>query len=113
MFHLQDGGRKIGFGKLGGNYRLEDISFDFSGTSFTLNHNGVKTDLRTALVGEFNAYNAAAYVLMVEAGIDGIMLLPKGLPKRHKWMRISIDKIREQKSSQSIMHTAPEHLSRC
>lgn len=64
-------GRKVGFGKLGGNYRLEDISFDFSGTSFTLNHNGVKIDLRTALVGEFNAFNAAAaYILMVEAGFD-------------------------------------------
>lgn len=64
-------GRKISFGKLGGNYKLENISFDFSGTSFTIDHGGVKTDLKTALVGEFNAFNAAAaYVLMVESGYD-------------------------------------------
>ncbi len=64
-------GRKISFGKLGGNYRLENISFDFSGTSFTIDHNGVKTDLKTGLVGEFNAFNAAAaFVLMVESGFD-------------------------------------------
>jgi len=31
----------------------------------------VRVDLRTALVGEFNAYNAAAaYIMMVEAGFD-------------------------------------------
>lgn len=64
-------GRKISFGKSGGNYRLENISFDFSGTSFTMDHGGVKTDLKTALVGEFNAFNAAAaYTLMVESGYD-------------------------------------------
>ncbi len=64
-------GRKISIGKLGGNYRLENISFDFSGTSFTIDHNGIKTDLKTSLVGEFNAFNAAAaYALMVESGFD-------------------------------------------
>ncbi|MBN8547632.1 MAG: UDP-N-acetylmuramoyl-L-alanyl-D-glutamate--2,6-diaminopimelate ligase [Ignavibacteria bacterium] len=64
-------GRKIGFGKTGGSYTIENISYDFSGTSFTLLHNGIRVDLRTSLVGEFNAYNAAAaYVLMVEAGFD-------------------------------------------
>lgn len=64
-------GRKIGFGKNTGDYKIENINYDFSGTSFTLLHNGVRVDLRTALVGEFNAYNAAAaYIMMVEAGFD-------------------------------------------
>ncbi|GAB1350140.1 UDP-N-acetylmuramoyl-L-alanyl-D-glutamate--2,6-diaminopimelate ligase [Ignavibacteriales bacterium] len=64
-------GRKIGFGKNAGDYKIENITYDFSGTSFTLLHNGVRVDLRTALVGEFNAYNAAAaYIMMVEAGFD-------------------------------------------
>jgi UDP-N-acetylmuramoyl-L-alanyl-D-glutamate--2,6-diaminopimelate ligase len=63
--------KKVSFGKSGGDYLMENISYDFSGTSFTLNYRGVKTNLRTALVGEFNAYNAAsAYILMVECGFD-------------------------------------------
>ena len=64
-------GRKVCFGKNGGNYRIENISFDFTGTTFTIDHNGVKTDLKTNLAGEFNAYNAAAvYALMVESGYN-------------------------------------------
>ncbi|KAB2907304.1 MAG: UDP-N-acetylmuramoyl-L-alanyl-D-glutamate--2,6-diaminopimelate ligase [Ignavibacteriales bacterium] len=71
-FILKDtAGRKVSFGKLAGNYRIENIEYDFSGTSFVIDHYSVKTNIRTALVGEFNAYNAAAaYVLMVEAGYD-------------------------------------------
>ena len=42
------------------DFVLSNINFDLSGTSFSIIFEGEKFDIFTSLVGEFNAYNAAA-----------------------------------------------------
>ncbi|HEX2868887.1 MAG TPA: UDP-N-acetylmuramoyl-L-alanyl-D-glutamate--2,6-diaminopimelate ligase [Ignavibacteriales bacterium] len=41
-------------------FQVKNITYDLNGTSFTIRHNGQDFNLRTRLVGEFNAFNAAA-----------------------------------------------------
>jgi len=49
------------YGRLSGSdFAISNISFDLHGTKFNLNWNGKEYNLFTTLVGEFNAYNAAA-----------------------------------------------------
>ncbi len=42
------------------DFILSDINFDLTGTYFLINFDGEKIKVSTSLVGEFNAYNAAA-----------------------------------------------------
>lgn len=48
-------------------FRITDISFDLSGTRFTLVHNGCAYPVATNLVGRFNAYNLTAAIAAVIA----------------------------------------------
>ncbi|MGA7721551.1 MAG: UDP-N-acetylmuramoyl-L-alanyl-D-glutamate--2,6-diaminopimelate ligase [Ignavibacteriaceae bacterium] len=49
------------YGMLSGcDFLIKDIKFDLQGTSFKLVYNGNEFGLFTTLIGEFNAYNAAA-----------------------------------------------------
>ncbi len=53
------------------DYRIKKIDFDFSGTRFTVEKSGKEIFLETALIGDFNAYNALlAFVMAVESGIS-------------------------------------------
>jgi UDP-N-acetylmuramoyl-L-alanyl-D-glutamate--2,6-diaminopimelate ligase len=52
---------KYAFGMAGGSqFRIHSIHCDLSGTSFNINYENKEYRLRTSLVGDFNAYNAAA-----------------------------------------------------
>lgn len=44
----------------GSKFKLSEIYFDLSGTSFTINFENKSYSIKTSLVGSFNAYNAAA-----------------------------------------------------
>lgn len=44
----------------GSNFRISEINFDLSGTTFIMNFENKNYSLKTSLVGSFNAYNAAA-----------------------------------------------------
>jgi len=53
------------------DFRIGNIDFDFGGTRFAVLHNGEKYELKTRLVGMFNAYNAgAAFAAALLAGKD-------------------------------------------
>jgi len=53
------------------DFRISDISFDLSGTSFSINYSGNIYSPHTSLVGSFNAYNAcAAFASAVLHGIS-------------------------------------------
>ena len=52
------------------DFAIKGISYDLNGTSFTIEHNGIDYAITTALIGEFNAYNAcAAFAVSVLMGI--------------------------------------------
>jgi len=52
---------KYSFGsKNDSTFRIYDINCDLTGTTFTINYENKDYPLRTSLIGEFNAYNAAA-----------------------------------------------------
>ncbi len=44
----------------GSKFKLSEIYYDLSGTSFTINFENKSYSIKTSLVGSFNAYNAAA-----------------------------------------------------
>ncbi|MGE5352845.1 MAG: UDP-N-acetylmuramoyl-L-alanyl-D-glutamate--2,6-diaminopimelate ligase [Acidobacteriota bacterium] len=46
--------------KEGAVFQVKDVSYDLNGTSFVIRYNGQDFKVRTRLVGEFNAFNAAA-----------------------------------------------------
>lgn len=46
--------------KEGAAFQVKDVSYDLNGTSFKIRYNNKDFDIRTRLVGEFNAFNAAA-----------------------------------------------------
>lgn len=51
-------------------YRISDISVGLDGTVFTITYGSKSLKLRTSLIGEFNAYNAAAaFTAAVQMGI--------------------------------------------
>lgn len=53
------------------DFRISDVSYNLNGTSFKIKYEGKELDLRTSLVGEFNAYNAAAaFAVTVKSGIS-------------------------------------------
>jgi UDP-N-acetylmuramoyl-L-alanyl-D-glutamate--2,6-diaminopimelate ligase len=53
------------------DFRLSEIEFDLEGTSFKLHHRNKVYNVKTGLVGHFNAYNAtAAFATAVSVGID-------------------------------------------
>ena len=52
---------KYSFGVSGNSqFRISDTSCDLSGTSFNINYENRNYTIKTSLVGDFNAYNAAA-----------------------------------------------------
>ncbi len=65
-------------------FRIADINCDLSGTSFTINYENKDYTLKTSLVGDFNAYNAAgAFAAATLSGIkdetiaEGILTTPQ------------------------------------
>lgn len=65
------------------DFRILNIAFNLSGTSFLLKNNGKEYLVKTPLIGEFNAYNAAsAFVAAFVSGIsiekilEGIETIP-------------------------------------
>jgi len=65
-------------------FKISDINCDLSGTSFTINYENKDYALKTSLVGDFNAYNAAgAFAAAKLSGIkdetivDGIRTTPQ------------------------------------
>lgn len=44
------------------DFRLADISYDLEGTRFTLHYRGTAYQVKTRLIGEFNAFNAASAI---------------------------------------------------
>lgn len=83
-------------------FRMSKVEYDLEGTQFELLYNGKRFRLNTRLVGEFNAYNAAAaFAVCVLSGIDptvaveGIRTTPQ-VPGRfetvhHKNRKIIVD----------------------
>jgi UDP-N-acetylmuramoyl-L-alanyl-D-glutamate--2,6-diaminopimelate ligase len=66
------------------DFQLENVQFDLDGTRFTIKHNGKTYNFSTKLIGEFNAYNAAAsfavsFLLGIEPEIivEGINSTPQ------------------------------------
>ena len=58
------------------DFRIDDINYNLSGTSFTINHLGDSYKLESSLVGGFNAYNAtAAFALCKLYGIDEKLII--------------------------------------
>jgi UDP-N-acetylmuramoyl-L-alanyl-D-glutamate--2,6-diaminopimelate ligase len=52
-------------------FRLKDISYDLTGTNFTVEHKGIRYPVSTSLIGKFNAYNAcAAFAAGFVSGIN-------------------------------------------
>jgi len=52
------------------DFRIENISYNLEGTSFTISHKGNSYNIVTTLVGDFNAYNAcAAFAISILSGI--------------------------------------------
>jgi UDP-N-acetylmuramoyl-L-alanyl-D-glutamate--2,6-diaminopimelate ligase len=76
---------KYSFGtKDDSNFRIYDINCDLTGTSFTINYENKDYTLKTSLVGDFNAFNAAgAFAAAKLSGIkdekiiDGILTTPQ------------------------------------
>jgi UDP-N-acetylmuramoyl-L-alanyl-D-glutamate--2,6-diaminopimelate ligase len=53
------------------DYKIKNISYDLSGTNFTLTHEGYEYNIQTTLIGTFNAYNVtAAFAAAHNLGID-------------------------------------------
>jgi UDP-N-acetylmuramoyl-L-alanyl-D-glutamate--2,6-diaminopimelate ligase len=53
------------------DFKLKNINYDLSGTTFTVEYNGNSYPVSTSLIGKFNAYNAcAALALGFVQGID-------------------------------------------
>jgi UDP-N-acetylmuramoyl-L-alanyl-D-glutamate--2,6-diaminopimelate ligase len=77
--------KKIAFGtNANSDFRIMDIEFDLSGTSFNLKHDEKIFQIKTSLVGGFNAYNVAgafvaAYMLGLNSDsiIEGILKAPQ------------------------------------
>ncbi len=66
------------------NFQLDNVHFDLDGTRFTIKHDGKTYNFSTKLIGEFNAYNAAAsfatsFVLGIkpETIVEGINSTPQ------------------------------------
>lgn len=64
--------QKISYGKAdGSNFQMLDISYDLNGTDFKIKYNSNIYLLHTDLIGEFNAYNAAAaFAVCVCLGVN-------------------------------------------
>jgi len=61
------------------DFLLKDITYSLEGTYFTIFYKGEEFNLRTSLVGEFNAYNAvAAFANSISLGID-LKVVMKGI----------------------------------
>jgi UDP-N-acetylmuramoyl-L-alanyl-D-glutamate--2,6-diaminopimelate ligase len=78
-------GLKYSFGvKNNSNFKIQNIQCDLSGTSFVIYYENKNYNLKTSLVGDFNAYNAAgAFAVAKLSGlkdaviIEGILTTPQ------------------------------------
>jgi UDP-N-acetylmuramoyl-L-alanyl-D-glutamate--2,6-diaminopimelate ligase len=62
--------KKYFYGTVSSDFQIKDINFDLSGTRFSIKYSGRGYSLSTSLIGEFNAYNAAAaFAVTVKLGI--------------------------------------------
>lgn len=53
------------------DYLISDITFDLNGTNFCLKHKDERFNIQLPLIGEFNAYNAAAaFIVSHQSGIS-------------------------------------------
>jgi len=53
------------------DYKIRNISYDLSGTNFTITHQGFDYNIQTTLIGTFNAFNAtAAFATAHSLGIE-------------------------------------------
>jgi len=68
---------KYSFGtQVNSNFRINDISCDLTGTAFSMNYDKKDYSLKTSLVGDFNAYNAAgAFAIAKLSGINDEMIV--------------------------------------
>lgn len=58
------------------DFKIENINYNFKGTAFTIKHSSKSYPVSTALVGDFNAYNAcAAFSSATKLGIDSNVIL--------------------------------------
>ncbi len=61
------------------NYVIKNVQFNLDGTRWEIEHNNSTVELRTDLIGKFNAYNAtAAFCACVESGIP-VDIVQKGI----------------------------------
>lgn len=61
----------ISYGSSNLGFKLKDIDYDLSGTTFTVEYKGNSYPVSTSLIGKFNAYNAcAAFALGFVYGIN-------------------------------------------
>ncbi|MDP2301517.1 MAG: UDP-N-acetylmuramoyl-L-alanyl-D-glutamate--2,6-diaminopimelate ligase [Ignavibacteria bacterium] len=72
--------RKVSFGTMeNSDFKITDITFDLSGTSFKLIHNNQTFVIKTSLVGGFNAYNVTgAFIAAYMMGFDTDLII-KGI----------------------------------
>ena len=92
--------KSFSFGtNLNAYYKLKNIQYDFSGTSFDLFYKERKYSLETRLIGLFNAYNAAAAFaaatslgISIEQAIEGIANTPQ-VPGRFELIKIENKKV--------------------
>lgn len=65
-------GKTFSFGsKSGSAFMLKNVKYDLEGTAFEVSYNEKVYNIKTRLIGEFNAYNAAAaFAVTVLSGID-------------------------------------------
>lgn len=76
---------KYSFGtKSDSTFKIYDINCDLTGTSFTINYDNKDYKLKTSLIGDFNAYNAAgAFAVAKLSGlkdeiiVEGILTTPQ------------------------------------
>ncbi len=63
---------KYSFGAVASaDFRISDVNYDLSGTSFNLHFSGRDHSIKTSLVGDFNSYNAtSAFAVAKLNGID-------------------------------------------
>lgn len=85
--------------KQGADFLLSDVEYDLDGTRFSVQYDGVKYSLTTTLVGEFNAYNAAAaFAICVltgikpEVAVEGIRTTPQ-VPGRFEAVALGKKKV--------------------
>jgi UDP-N-acetylmuramoyl-L-alanyl-D-glutamate--2,6-diaminopimelate ligase len=100
--------RNVTYGKSeNADYRITDVEYDLEGTRFRINNQGKTYEINTVLIGEFNAYNAAA--AFTTAAMNGIWpdLITDGIRKtKHVPGRFEVIGSGNKKAVVDYSHTA-------